>query len=32
MKEKISWYVEKENKFLGKNVLAVCYNATEEEK
>ena len=32
MKEKISWYIEKENKFLGKNVLAVCYNVTEEEQ
>ena len=31
MNEKISWYLEKENAFLGKNILAICYHADENE-
>ena len=31
MNNKISWYIQKKNKFLGDNILAICYNADEKE-
>ena len=31
MNEKISWYIEKENAFLGENVIAICYHANNRE-
>lgn len=31
MNEKISWYFEQKNNLLGDNVLAICYQANDEE-